>query len=98
MKRYYSHYTFIYPDIYIKGFIVEIDDEGKITRLYRYEKEVEKTEFHSGLLIYMPVDTPVDSALIASIKDKDFKAIDKDVLRLPEYACKVYSEDLTPLN
>jgi hypothetical protein len=54
MHRYYSHYTFIYPDIYVKNYIVEMDNNGKIIRIFPYDREVEKTEFYSGLLAFIP--------------------------------------------
>lgn len=56
MKRYYSHYTFIYPDVYLKNYIVELDENRKIVHYFPFEKEIEKTEFYSGLLIFVPQD------------------------------------------
>lgn len=56
MKRYYSHYTFIYPDIYLKNHIVEMDSDGHIVNCFPFEKEIERTEFYSGLLIFIPKD------------------------------------------
>ncbi|MFV0418455.1 MAG: hypothetical protein ACK5KT_06970 [Dysgonomonas sp.] len=54
MLRYYSHYTFIYPDTYLRNYIIETDGEGHIVRVFPFESEVEKTEFYSGLLIFLP--------------------------------------------
>jgi hypothetical protein len=54
MRRYYSHYTFIYPNICLKNHIVELDDEGRIAGYFPFVKEIEKTEFHAGLLIFLP--------------------------------------------
>lgn len=54
MKRYYSHYTFIYPDIYLRNHIVEIDDDMKSISFYPFEREIERTEFYSGLLAFIP--------------------------------------------
>lgn len=93
MLRYYSHYTFIYPDIYLKNCIVEIGEGGKISHLYSYQHEIEKTEFYSGLLIFMPVDIPVDMMLITSAKQGGV-AVAENISQTPDYACKVYTEDL----
>lgn len=41
MKRYYSHYTFIYPDIYLKNHVVEMDDNERIIRFSLYERSGE---------------------------------------------------------
>lgn len=54
MRRYYSHYTFIHPDTYLKNHIVEVDDENRISDIFPFEKEIEKTEFYSGLLVFLP--------------------------------------------
>lgn len=53
IKRYYSHYTFIYPDIYLKNVIIELDIENKIFDIFSFEKEIEKTEFYSGWLYFV---------------------------------------------
>ncbi|NDV69552.1 hypothetical protein [Dysgonomonas sp. 25] len=54
MLRFYSHYTFIWPDIYLKNVVVELDAENKIQRIFPFEKEIENTEFHSGWLYFIP--------------------------------------------
>jgi len=54
MKRYYSHYTFIYPDIFLRNHIVEIDTNNKIGGYFPFEAEIEKTAFYSGLLLFLP--------------------------------------------
>ena len=54
MKRYFSHYTYIYPDIYLKSHIVEMDDDGKIIRWFPFEREIEKTEFYDGVVVFVP--------------------------------------------
>lgn len=64
MRRYYSHYTYIYPDICLKNHIVEVDDEAeKIIRYFPFEKEIENTEFYSGLLIFLPLDVSINNHL-----------------------------------
>lgn len=60
MKRYYSHYTFIYPNIYLKNYIIEVNDKGQITNAFSFRSEVEKTEFYSGLLLFYPVGVQVN--------------------------------------
>lgn len=60
MKRYYSHYTFIYPDIYLKNHIVEMDSDGHIVNCFPFEKEIERTEFYSGVLAFIPQDFSSD--------------------------------------
>lgn len=72
MKRYYSHYTFIYPEVYIKNHIVEMDNNGRIVRVFPYDKEVEKTEFYSGLLMFLPHSVPFTKELQENIKKSDF--------------------------
>lgn len=56
MKRFLSHYTFIYPDVYLKNTVVELNDRGNILKIFPFEKEIEKTEFYSGLLLFLPED------------------------------------------
>jgi hypothetical protein len=57
MRRYYSHYTFIYPDIYLKNHVVETNTEYQIIRIFPFDKEIERTVFYSGLLLFLPDDT-----------------------------------------
>lgn len=57
MLRYYSHYTFIYPNTFLKNHIVETDGQGHILKLFPFENEIAKTEFYSGLLIFIPSAT-----------------------------------------
>jgi hypothetical protein len=54
MKRYFSHYTFIYPDIYLRNHIVEVSDDMKQISHFTFDREIERTEFYSGLLIFIP--------------------------------------------
>lgn len=69
MKRYYSHYTFIYPDIYVKNYIVEMDNNGKIIRIFPYNKEIEKTAFYSGILAFIPEREFSERELFVSQKE-----------------------------
>ncbi|NDV78529.1 hypothetical protein [Dysgonomonas sp. 511] len=59
MKRYFSHYTFIYPDIFLKNYIVEVNDSSVITNVFPFEKEIEKTEFYPGILVFLPFGEPL---------------------------------------
>jgi len=70
MRRYYSHYTFIYPDIYRRNSVVEINGEYQITHIFPFEREIERTEFYSGLLIFLPDNIDKDFG-IDSIIDKE---------------------------
>lgn len=70
MKRYYAHYTFIYPDILLKNVVVEIDLTNHITKYYPLEKELANTEFHSGVQVFIP------SHLIDNITIEDIYKIE----------------------
>ncbi len=61
LKRFYSHYTFIYPDIYLKNHIVECDDRGRIVACYPFEKEIESTQFFNGMLFFVPQHIAVEN-------------------------------------
>ncbi|MDU1889402.1 MAG: hypothetical protein E6767_01825 [Dysgonomonas sp.] len=54
MRRYFSHYTLIYPSIYLKNHVVEVDADFHIIRIFPFSEEIEKTEFYSGLLVFVP--------------------------------------------
>lgn len=93
MKRYYSHYTFIYPNIYLKNYIVEVNDKGQITNAFSFRSEVEKTEFYSGLLLFYPVGVEVN--LQDRLKSDLFINLNKSLV----FSCEKYNithiEDLT---
>lgn len=90
MKRYYSHYTFIYPDIYVKNHIVEMDDDSRIIRVFPYDKEVEKTEFYSGLLIFLPDNIPFSKEMQEDIKNSDFSK--QGLLRWEDSPYRIFKE------
>ncbi|GHV38652.1 hypothetical protein FACS1894179_02370 [Bacteroidia bacterium] len=92
MKRYYSHYTFIYPDIYVKNYIVEMDDNRKIIRIFPYDKEVEKTEFHSGLLIFLPDNIPFRKEMQENIRKSDFSKQGR-CLQWEDSPYRIFKED-----
>lgn len=54
MRRFYSHYAFIYPDIYLKDCIVELDLSKNNITYYPFIHEVANTEFYSGWLFFVP--------------------------------------------
>lgn len=54
MKKYFSHYTFIYPNTHLANHIVELDDNDRIISYCPYEKQLSETSFVSGLLILLP--------------------------------------------
>lgn len=75
MKRYFSHYTFIYPNIYLRNHIVEVSGDMKLISFFPFDREIERTEFYSGLLIFIPensfdktdyIISEVKSAVIAA--------------------------------
>ena len=68
MRRYYSHYTYIYPDIYLSNHIVELDTKGCVSCYFPFEKEVEKTEFYSGVVLFLPMFVLADRSLVDKIK------------------------------
>lgn len=70
MKRFYSHYSFIYPDVYLKNYIVEVGENNHITACFLFEREIENTSFYSGLLLYIPQNIHVDKTYIGQIKDR----------------------------
>jgi len=72
MRRYYSHYTYIQPDIYLKNHIVGIDDEGRILDIFPFEKEIERTEFYSGLLLFILDKEVVSKTFIEEVKRQRF--------------------------
>jgi len=92
MKRFYSHYSFIYPDTYLKNHIVEMDDNRNIIKVFRYEKEVEKTEFYSGLLVFLP-DSVELSVEFFNLDHNNFSS-DKDVSDFTIQAYQVYHEEI----
>lgn len=65
MKRFYSHYTYIHPDIYLKNVIVELDDQYQIATVTPFEKEIANTEFYSGWLLLIPQNET--KAIVASL-------------------------------
>lgn len=64
MKRYFSHYTIIYPTHFLKNHITELDDDKHLIRYYPYESEIRNTEFYSGLLIFTPEELALDFSLM----------------------------------
>lgn len=80
-RRYYSHYTFIYPDILLKNHIVEINENDVIVNVFPFEKELERTEFYSGLLAFIPLEIKINkNELLDEIKEKQLK---KAILDFP---------------
>lgn len=70
MKRFYSHFTFIYPDIYLKHSIIEIDSLHRIVNIFPFEKEIERTEFYSGWLLFIPQNIELDVAILQNLKQE----------------------------
>ena len=74
MKRYYSNYTYIYPDQYLENEVVELDDANNILSVQPFEKELENTKYHQGLLLFVPNTLRVSTHLIDFTKQR-FKDI-----------------------
>mgnify|MGYP006983667556 CR=1 FL=1 len=64
MKRYFSHYTIIYPTLFLRGHVIELDEENRLIRYYPYGNEIENTEFYSGLLVFAPLGQDWDFSMI----------------------------------
>jgi hypothetical protein len=89
MKRYFSHYTIIYPALFLKNHITELDQENRLIRYYPYENEIRSTEFYSGLLIFTPLEHALDFSFIDDCWSK------KEIDRLEAFFRM--SEDKQPL-
>lgn len=70
MRRLYSHYAYIYPDIYLKNNIVVLNNQAKIVEFFSFEKEIEQTEFYSGILFFLFPDVLMDKALKDEVLNK----------------------------
>lgn len=80
MKRYYSHYTYIYPDTYLKDTVVEMDDHNNIIKVFPFEKELERTEFKPGILFFVPNTLRINPYFINYTKLQTFKVLEEDVV------------------
>lgn len=72
-RRFFSHYTFIYPDLFLKNVVVELNNEGRISLVFPFEREIENTEFYSGKLIFLPVG--IDMNDLAILATSEYKTI-----------------------
>jgi len=98
MKRYFSHYTYIYPDIYLKSHIVEMDDDGKIIRWFPFEREIEKTEFYDGVVVFVPegetfdkevmIPVMIKSDFLSSVTLPDLSNISYNVINIEDFCLK----------
>ncbi|WP_163305969.1 hypothetical protein [Dysgonomonas sp. 521] len=94
MKRYYSHYTFIYPDIYLRNSVVEVNNESQITNVSAFDIEIESTEFYSGLLLFIPVDTELSGEVEADIQNQIFSNTNTAPIPDKRYRM-IHNEDFT---
>lgn len=69
--RYFSHYIYIEPDILLKNYVVEMNDEHHITNVFPFEREIEKTEFYSGILMFIEDKLPLSVVSLEEIKNID---------------------------
>ncbi|MBB4035902.1 hypothetical protein GGR21_001797 [Dysgonomonas hofstadii] len=93
MKRFYSHYSFIYPDIYLKNQVVEIDDNRRIINIFPYEKEIEKTQFYSGLLVFLP-DGVEPTGSFFKVENNNFSSTINTSNPSSQTTYQVYHEDI----
>ena len=98
MRRYYSHYAYIYPDLYLKNSVVELDDTNRIIRFFPFEKEIENTEFYSGVLVFLPNDLSLDKNIFAKyIQDARIMTNNDTLLTynvaILDFSYVVYDED-----
>ena len=78
MRRYYSHHAYIYPDTYLSNHIVELDTEGRVSCYFPFEREVEKTEFYSGVILFLPMFVLADTSLIDKLEETVKNKYSKD--------------------
>lgn len=97
IRRFYSHYTFIFPHIYLKDVVVELDSENHIKLVFPFEKEIENTQFYSGLLICLPQDIPLSTTLLNEVKSKEYRPLKKTYSPDLAFECSVYDEDGTKI-
>lgn len=76
-RRFFSHFTFIYPDLFLKNVIVELNDQGRISAIFPFEKEIENTEFYSGKLFYLPVG--ITALNHTQIPAENYRSIDAKI-------------------
>lgn len=92
MKRYYSHYTYIYPDTYLKDTVVEMDNNNNIIKVFPFEKELERTEFKSGILFFVPNTLRINPYFINYTKLQTFKALgeeENDAVEVNAIICNI---------
>lgn len=54
MKRYASHFLFLPGYGYLKRYVVEMDEERHVTRIFPLTEEVEDTEWLPGVIALLP--------------------------------------------
>lgn len=93
MKRYYSNYIYIYPDKYYENSIVELDEFNNILNVCVFEKEIERTRYHSGILAFIPNDLIISTDVIYCAKTRLkelFKNNDIESYDLQAVICNIY--------
>lgn len=95
MKRYYSHYTYIHPNIFLKNCVVETDNECRIVSAFPFSKEIEKTEFYSGLLLFIEPQVSLTEDIYVKLKQADFKLQSLTLSSAIAYKM-IHNEDFTP--
>lgn len=78
MKRYYSHYTFIYPDTYLKDTVVELDNTNNIIKVFPFEKEIERTQFLPGVLFFVPNSMRINKYFVEYTRKQIFQVLGEE--------------------
>lgn len=89
-RRFFSHYTFIYPDLFLKNVVVELNEEGRINSIFPFEHEIENTEFYSGKLFFLPVD--ITAISYTQIPAENYRTIDEKIVLEDSVSRIVYNE------
>lgn len=89
-RRFYSHYSFIYPDLYLKNVVVELNNEGRIDSIFPFEKEIENTEFYSGKIYFLVAEMAVKDYIDISMDN--YKTIESPIRYSDSMVRIVYDE------
>ena len=92
-RRYYSHYTYIHPDIYLKNYVIGLDYTNHIIEYFPFEKEVESTEFYSGMLIFLPQNISITDILPHIEQNKAIFGINNKKPVIQDVKYSIYNED-----
>lgn len=89
-RRFFSHYTFIYPDLYLKNVVVELDNTGRIVSVFPFDREIEDTEFYSGKIYFVPEGISITD--YANIPEERFRLIEDTIKLSDDRSLSVYDD------